>query len=51
VHTLVNLFGTRAYGDDPAAKARAQFRTRFCALEDGHAAERVVNRVFRGDPQ
>ncbi|HEY2949976.1 MAG TPA: bifunctional glycosyltransferase family 2 protein/CDP-glycerol:glycerophosphate glycerophosphotransferase [Micromonosporaceae bacterium] len=51
VHTLVNLFGTRAYADDPAAKARAQFRTRFCALEDGHAAERVVNRVFRGDPQ
>ncbi|HEY3006560.1 MAG TPA: bifunctional glycosyltransferase family 2 protein/CDP-glycerol:glycerophosphate glycerophosphotransferase [Micromonosporaceae bacterium] len=51
VPTLVNLFATRAYADDAAAKARGQFRARFCALEDGHAAERVVNRVFRSDQQ
>jgi CDP-glycerol glycerophosphotransferase len=29
-----------------AAKLRAAFRERFCALEDGRAAERVVRAVF-----
>jgi CDP-glycerol glycerophosphotransferase len=43
---LVDLFATGAYADDAATKARAQFRSRFCALEDGHAAERVVRRLF-----
>jgi CDP-glycerol glycerophosphotransferase len=33
--------------DDPPA--RAAFRERFCALEDGHAAERVVRRVWFGE--
>jgi CDP-glycerol glycerophosphotransferase len=47
--SLVNLFTTRGYADDAAGKARALFRARFCALEDGGAAERVVNRVFRGE--
>jgi CDP-glycerol glycerophosphotransferase len=46
--TLVQLFETRGYADDAATKARAQFRVRFCSLEDGHAAERVVNRVLSG---
>jgi CDP-glycerol glycerophosphotransferase len=32
-----------------AAEARARFRERFCSLEDGHAAERVVRRVFLTD--
>ncbi|MFI7541117.1 CDP-glycerol glycerophosphotransferase family protein [Actinoplanes sp. NPDC049599] len=32
-----------------AAAARARFRERFCSLEDGHAAERVVRRVFLTD--
>ena len=36
----------RAIGDETAAKARSAFRERFCALEDGHAAERVVRNVF-----
>jgi CDP-glycerol glycerophosphotransferase len=36
-----------AGADDPAA--RAAFRERFCALEDGRAAERVVRRVFLGE--
>jgi CDP-glycerol glycerophosphotransferase len=35
----------RSRADDP--KARAAFRERFCSLEDGHAAERVVRRVWR----
>jgi CDP-glycerol glycerophosphotransferase len=47
---LADLFATGAYGDDAATKARAHFRARFCALEDGGAAERVVRRVFLGDP-
>lgn len=43
---LVDLFTTGAYRDDTATKARAQFRGRFCALDDGRAAERVVSRIF-----
>jgi CDP-glycerol glycerophosphotransferase len=38
----------RAFGDD-AAEARAAFRSRYCSLEDGHAAERVVRRVWFGE--
>jgi CDP-glycerol glycerophosphotransferase len=34
----------RSGADDPAA--RAAFRERFCALEDGGASERVVRAVF-----
>ena len=34
---------------DPAADARAAFRARFCALDDGGAAERVVRRVWFGE--
>jgi CDP-glycerol glycerophosphotransferase len=37
-----------ALGDD-AARARAAFRARFCYLDDGHAAERVVRRVWLGE--
>ncbi|MFF5175974.1 CDP-glycerol glycerophosphotransferase family protein [Micromonospora sp. NPDC000089] len=33
-----------------AGRARRRFRERFCALEDGHAAERVVRRVFLEEP-
>jgi len=35
-----------AYASDVAAKARRVFRSRFCAWDDGHAAERVVRRLF-----
>jgi CDP-glycerol glycerophosphotransferase len=35
-------------GDD-ASRERAQFRARFCYLDDGRAAERVVRRVFLGE--
>ena len=37
-----------APGDEAAAK-RAAFRARFCALDDGRAAERVVRRVWLSD--
>ncbi|HEV7964005.1 MAG TPA: bifunctional glycosyltransferase family 2 protein/CDP-glycerol:glycerophosphate glycerophosphotransferase [Actinoplanes sp.] len=47
---LVAAFRAGAVGDAAAAKARARFRERFCSLEDGHAAERVVRRVFLGEP-
>ena len=34
---------------DPEPAARAAFRARFCSLDDGHAAERVVRRVWFGE--
>ncbi|MFC7545221.1 CDP-glycerol glycerophosphotransferase family protein [Plantactinospora sp. GCM10030261] len=46
---LVDLFRADGVDDDAATKARAQFRRRFCALEDGRAAERVVRRVLLGE--
>jgi CDP-glycerol glycerophosphotransferase len=46
---LVAAFRTGAVGDEIAAKARGKFRERFCSLEDGRAAERVVRRVFLGE--
>lgn len=46
---LLDLFRSGAVGDDAAERARAAFRARFCALDDGHAAERVVRRVFLGE--
>ncbi len=46
---LVAAFATGAVGDELAAKARGKFRERFCSLEDGGAAERVVRRVFLGE--
>jgi CDP-glycerol glycerophosphotransferase len=43
---LVAAFRTGQVDSPEATAARARFRARFCALEDGHAAERVVRRVF-----
>jgi CDP-glycerol glycerophosphotransferase len=43
---LIDAFRTGEFSDDTATKARAQFRSRFCYLDDGHAAERVVRRLF-----
>jgi len=34
---------------EAATRARAEFRARFCSLEDGRAAERVVRRVWLGE--
>ncbi|WP_155368924.1 bifunctional glycosyltransferase/CDP-glycerol:glycerophosphate glycerophosphotransferase [Catellatospora vulcania] len=44
---LLSLLGDGgAYAD---SERRQAFRDRFCAWEDGHAAERVVRRVFLGE--
>lgn len=47
---LVEAFRGGQVTGEEAAAFRARFRERFCSLEDGHAAERVVRRVFRGEP-
>lgn len=46
---LLDLFHAGDTDSDAAVKARQQFRARFCALDDGHAAERVIRRVFLGE--
>jgi CDP-glycerol glycerophosphotransferase len=43
---LVDAFDSGQVVGEHAAAYRARFRDRFCSLEDGHAAERVVRRVF-----
>ncbi|MFF7162535.1 CDP-glycerol glycerophosphotransferase family protein [Streptomyces sp. NPDC008086] len=43
---LTEILTTTAWRDEGATKARAAFRRRFCEYDDGHAAERVVRRVF-----
>jgi CDP-glycerol glycerophosphotransferase len=45
---IASLRSGEAAGE-PAARARSAFRARFCALEDGRAAERVVRRVWLGE--
>ncbi|GGM33682.1 glycosyl transferase [Micromonospora sonchi] len=47
---LLDVFGRGDAYSSAADQTRARFRERFCALEDGHAAERVVGRVFLGEP-
>jgi CDP-glycerol glycerophosphotransferase len=42
------LFEALRSGED-ATRERAEFRARFCYLDDGRAAERVVRRVFLGE--
>jgi CDP-glycerol glycerophosphotransferase (TagB/SpsB family) len=46
---LVDAFRSGTVWGDRAGLLRAAFRARFCALEDGRAAERVVRRVFLGE--
>ncbi|KUL74302.1 MULTISPECIES: CDP-glycerol glycerophosphotransferase family protein [unclassified Streptomyces] len=48
---LTEILTTEAWQDEGAAKARAAFRRRFCEYDDGHAAERVVRRVFLGESE
>ncbi|SEC95143.1 CDP-glycerol:poly(glycerophosphate) glycerophosphotransferase [Streptomyces misionensis] len=48
---LTEIFRSGAWRDDSAAKARSAFRRRFCEYDDGRAAERVVRRVFLGEPE
>jgi CDP-glycerol glycerophosphotransferase len=46
---LIDTFRNGTYDGDIAVKARAEFRRRFCRFDDGHAAERVVRKVFLGE--
>lgn len=46
---LYEIFDSGAWAGAEAAAARAAFRTRFCYLDDGGAAERVVRRVLLGE--
>ncbi|MFI8101757.1 CDP-glycerol glycerophosphotransferase family protein [Streptomyces sp. NPDC086023] len=43
---LVDIFATGHWQGSRSAQLRAAFRARFCTYDDGHAAERVVRRVF-----
>ncbi|HEX5596659.1 MAG TPA: CDP-glycerol glycerophosphotransferase family protein [Micromonosporaceae bacterium] len=43
---LLDAFRTGTVDDDAATKARNDFRRRFCAWDDGRAAERVVRKVL-----
>ncbi|MFG2829819.1 CDP-glycerol glycerophosphotransferase family protein [Streptomyces sp. NPDC048434] len=45
---LIEAFRSGRWNDERAAGLRTAFRARFCAWDDGHAAERVVRRVFLG---
>jgi len=46
---LVDAFLSGRAAGDEAGRARQAFRKRFCEYDDGHAAERVVRRVFLGE--
>jgi CDP-glycerol glycerophosphotransferase len=43
---LVEIFRAQAYASAESTALRAAFRDRFCYLDDGRAAERVVRRIF-----
>ncbi|MFG2878218.1 CDP-glycerol glycerophosphotransferase family protein [Streptomyces sp. NPDC048337] len=47
---LVDIFATGHWQGSRSAQLRAAFRARFTTHDDGHAAERVVRRVFLGQP-
>jgi CDP-glycerol glycerophosphotransferase len=44
--SLVEVLRGGAYAGDEATLARTRFRAKFCPLDDGGAAERVVRRIF-----
>ncbi|WP_129308844.1 bifunctional glycosyltransferase family 2 protein/CDP-glycerol:glycerophosphate glycerophosphotransferase [Streptomyces sp. L2] len=47
---LAWLFTSGSWRDEESARLRADFRTRFCAYDDGRAAERVVRTLLLGEP-
>ena len=47
---LIAAFREGEVWSEQSAKVRAEFHRRFCTYDDGHAAERVVRRVFLGEP-
>ena len=46
---LVRIFTTGDFAAEAATAVRAAFRARYCPLDDGKAAERVVRRVLLGE--
>ncbi|MFJ5719671.1 CDP-glycerol glycerophosphotransferase family protein [Streptomyces sp. NPDC093149] len=46
---LLDVFTTGHWCGAHATQRREAFRERFCPYDDGHAAERVVRRVFLGE--
>ncbi|MFB6990246.1 CDP-glycerol glycerophosphotransferase family protein [Streptomyces sp. NPDC056304] len=46
---LLDVFTTGHWCGTRSAQRREAFRERFCPYDDGHAAERVVRRVFLGE--
>jgi CDP-glycerol glycerophosphotransferase (TagB/SpsB family)/glycosyltransferase involved in cell wall biosynthesis len=46
---LLEAFRSGEVSSERAAKARAEFRRRFCEFDDGSASEKVVRRVFLGE--
>ncbi|MFF0645623.1 CDP-glycerol glycerophosphotransferase family protein [Streptomyces tendae] len=46
---LLRLLSSGAYDSPETTGRRDTFRRRFCEFDDGHAAERVVRRVFLGE--
>jgi CDP-glycerol glycerophosphotransferase (TagB/SpsB family) len=46
---LAEAIVSGAAADEQAAHARAEFRARFCSLDDGRASERVVRRLWFGE--
>ncbi|MEU2622275.1 bifunctional glycosyltransferase family 2 protein/CDP-glycerol:glycerophosphate glycerophosphotransferase [Streptomyces sp. NPDC007157] len=47
---LARIFREGSHRSPEAKRLRAEFRARFCQFDDGLAAERVVRRVFLGQP-
>ncbi|MER7678360.1 CDP-glycerol glycerophosphotransferase family protein [Streptomyces sp. NPDC096934] len=46
---LARLFASGAWQDAESTRLRAGFRARFCAFDDGRAAERVVRTLMLGE--
>ncbi|WP_328496004.1 CDP-glycerol glycerophosphotransferase family protein [Streptomyces sp. NBC_00414] len=48
---LIRVLTSGEWSDRRSAELRSRFRERFCAFDDGQAAERVVRRVLLGQPE
>ncbi|MFE9686147.1 CDP-glycerol glycerophosphotransferase family protein [Streptomyces sp. NPDC006285] len=48
---LARVLTSGEWCDERSAELRSRFRARFCAFDDGQAAERVVRRVLLGQPE
>jgi CDP-glycerol glycerophosphotransferase len=48
---LVEAFLSGAFMEEDGRRTRSSFRAQFCSLDDGHAAERVIRRVWLDESQ